>query len=66
MYNYHSQEQVQELASTIPPSMVLSLAEELEVNPAVAILHQFRRNDGDDSELTQAVVIVKEREEATR
>ena len=66
MYDYHTQEHIHDLARTIPPSMVLSLAEELEVDPATAILHQFYWDLGDDSELTQAVEIVKEREEATR
>ena len=46
--------------------MVLSLAKKLEVNPAAAILHQFQRNDGDDSELSHVVEMMKESEESTR
>ena len=46
--------------------MLLNLAEKLEVNPAAAIIHQFQRNDGDDSELTHAVEMVKESKESTR
>ena len=45
---------------------MISSAEELEVNPAAAILHEFQGNDGDDSELAHDVEIVKQREEAKR
>ena len=42
--------------------MVPSLAEELEIDPAAAILHLFQKNDGDDTKLVQAVETVKQKE----
>ena len=42
--------------------MVLSLAEELEVDPTLAILRQFQRNGGDFTEMLQAVEIMKRKE----
>ena len=42
--------------------MVPSLAEELEIDPAAAILHHYQRNDGDATKLVQAVETVKQKE----
>ena len=55
-----------ELAETITPAQVLSLAEEVDVNPAVAIIEKFRRKGGDDTELAQAIRAVKLKEEAKK
>ena len=55
-----------ELAETIPFAQLISLAEEMDVNPAVAILEKFRRNGGDDTELAQALRAVKLKEEAKK
>ena len=42
-----------ELAEKITPahSQVVSLAEEMNINPAAALLEKFRRDGGDDTEL---------------
>ena len=55
-----------ELAEAITPAQVLSLAEEMDVNPAVAIIEKFRREGGDDTELAQAIRAVKLKEEAKK
>ena len=54
----------QELARTTSPAIAVSLAEELEINPAAAILQLFRKSGGDDTELAQALSALKQKEEA--
>ena len=52
----------QELARTISPAMAFSLAQELEVSLAAAVLQLFRKNGGDDTELAQAFSALKRKE----
>ena len=47
------------LAKSIPAQVAIDLAERLEVNPVTAVIHQYRRIGGDNTELTQVLSDMK-------
>ena len=55
-----------ELAETITPAQVVSLAKEMGINPVAALLEKFRRDGGDDTELIQALQAMELKEEEAK
>ena len=47
------------LAKSLPDQVAIDLAKRLEVNPVTAVIHQYRRIGGDDTELTQVLSDMK-------
>ena len=52
--------QVDEVAVPLTGDAVCLLAERLKVDPVTAVVQQFCRNGGDNTELTQAVADVQQ------
>ena len=50
---------IDEVSKSLTADALVVLAEKLKVNPLAAIVDQFRKNGGDDVELSQAVSDVR-------